>query len=266
MAVLVEIGYSMSVETFNFMGFDIPVDLMWQTGLGPDNFGAISASHFEQLQKWTPIEPNHSVLEIGCGIGRDAIPLTKLLRSGSYLGTDVLRASIEWCAVAITPKCPNFSFLCMDVRSSLYNPHGVTEPTEVRIPLPNRSVDRIFLFSVFTHMLRSEIEHYLCEFKRLLKPGGLAYITTFIYDDAILDSARRNSASTPWSLTFRHEHEPGCRLNDPSQPLHAVAFTRAAWDEMIDRSGMTPVHFLPGGWSGYYREYEDGQDSVVLQA
>ena len=252
------------VGTYPYMGFNIPIDLMWQTGLGPDTFAAISAAHHAQLQKWTPIKPDHSVLEIGCGIGRDAIPLTKLLQTGRYLGTDVLKASIEWCSTAITPKCPNFSFLHMDVRSSLYNSEGTIEPTEVRIPLGDRSVDRIFLFSVFTHMLRPEIEHYLTEFKRLLKLDGLVYATTFIYDDEILASARRNVASTPWSLTFGHEHEPGCRLNDPSVPLHAVAFTREAWQEMISRSDLTLLKFLPGAWSGYYLQHEEGQDTVLL--
>lgn len=154
----------------------------------------------------------------------------------------------------------------MDVRSSLYNPAGAVEPTQVRIPLADRSVDRIFLFSVFTHMLRPDIENYLSEFKRLLNSGGLVYATSFIYDDEILVAARRNSASTPWSLTFAYQHEPGCRLNDQNVPLHAVAFTREAWREMVGRSGLMLREFLPGKWSGYYQQYEDGQDAVVLAA
>jgi SAM-dependent methyltransferase len=250
--------------TYPFMGFEIPIDLMWKTGLGPDNFASISATHSAQVQKWTPILPHHRVVEIGCGIGRDAIPLTALLTRGLYLGIDVLPDSIEWCQQAISPAFPNFSFQHMDVCSSLYNPAGTIEPTQVHIPLDDSTVDRIFLFSVFTHMLRPEIERYLGEFRRLLADGGLVYTTTFIYNDDVLASARINKDSTPWSLTFAHEYEKGCRINDTEVPLQGVAYSRESWEDMVTRSGLVLRRFLPGGWSGFYTNPEDGQDAVVL--
>ena len=77
----------MNVDTYPYMGFNIPVDLMWQTGLGPDSFAAISAAHFAQLKKWTPIKSDHSVLEVGCGIGRDAIPRRTSCKRGAISGS-----------------------------------------------------------------------------------------------------------------------------------------------------------------------------------
>src|ERR1035437_9648712 len=95
----------------SYMGYNIPVDLMWQTGLGPENFDAISQSHFALLKKWLAIQPDHTVLEIGCGIGRDAIPLSKYLKNGRYVGVDVLKPSIDWCLANISSRHPNFAFL-----------------------------------------------------------------------------------------------------------------------------------------------------------
>ena len=39
-----------------------------------------------------------NVLEVGCGIGRDAIPLTQILSpNANYTGIDIIGRSIEWC-------------------------------------------------------------------------------------------------------------------------------------------------------------------------
>ena len=77
--------------------FRIPVALIHRTGAGPETFDEISQGHMEQLRRYTPVEPGHRVLEIGCGIGRDAIPLSRLFSPpGGYVGIDIDRATIRW--------------------------------------------------------------------------------------------------------------------------------------------------------------------------
>jgi ubiquinone/menaquinone biosynthesis C-methylase UbiE len=44
------------------------------------------------------------------------------------------------------------------------------------LPLPDASIDLIYCGSVFTHMDEFE-ESWLLEFRRVLKPGGIAFIT-----------------------------------------------------------------------------------------
>jgi SAM-dependent methyltransferase len=137
---------------------------------------------------------------------------------------------------------------------------------DIRLPIADHSVDRIIAFSVFTHMFRKDIEHYLRECRRVLKPDGLVYATTFVYNDEILHMARKTNL-TPFDLRFEHEREPGCRINDPVHPLGAVAYTRAVWDEMVAATSMAYAkRFLRGSWSGYYSnaEAEDGQDVAIL--
>ena len=252
------------LTTYRFMDYDIPVDLMMLTGGGPDTFDGISAAHIENLRKWIEIHPSYSIVEIGCGIGRDAIPLTRILSNGRYVGIDIIKRSIDWCNRNISARHNNFTFYHFDVEDKLHNSGGTTRTTEIIIPVPDGSVDRIIVFSVFTHMWQSDIEHYLKEFKRVLKPDGLVYATTFIYDEEILKSARLTNL-TPFDLRFEHEVTQGCRINDADHPLGAVAYTREIWDQIVSRTGMRFAKPpLRGAWSGFYADPADGQDVAIL--
>ena len=256
--------HSPATPTYHFKGYDIPVDLMEMTGGGPATFDIISQGHIDNLRRWIGLAPGQTVLEIGCGIGRDAIPLTEILTDGRYVGVDIIKRSIDWCRDNISPRHPNFAFFHFDVQDQLHNPTGTIKTTDIRIPLAYRSVDRIVLFSVFTHMFQSDIEHYLREFKRVLKPSGLVYATTFLFTDEILAKARATNL-TPFDLRFEHEIDPNCRINDPLHPLGAVAYTTAAWDEMMAASGLRYAKpFLRGAWSGFYSDPQDGQDVAIL--
>jgi SAM-dependent methyltransferase len=253
-----------AVATHHFKGYDIPVDLMAMTGGGPNTFDLISEGHTNNLRRFVGIAATHTVLEIGCGIGRDAIPLTEILTEGKYVGIDIIKRSIDWCSDHISKRHPNFKFYHYDVEDQLHNGEGKTKTTDIYIPLPDRSVDRIILFSVFTHMFRPDIEHYLREFRRVLKSGGLVYATTFIYNDEILEKARSTNL-TPFDLRFEHQVGTQCRINTPSHPLGAVAYTANAWDEMLAESAMRlAMPMLEGAWSGFYADPKDGQDVAVL--
>jgi SAM-dependent methyltransferase len=254
-----------SGQTHSFKAYDIPIDLMLLTGGGPETFAQISDSHQYLLKRWIDLKPSDNVLEIGCGIGRDAIPVSEFLTSGRYTGIDIIKPSIDWCTSTIGAKHINVTFIHFDVKDQLHNSEGVLDARNVILPMPDGSVDKIFLFSVFTHMLRPEIEHYLNEFRRVIRPDGRIYATTFLFDDKILASSRENNR-TPFNLRFEHEVEPGCRINDPMHPLGAVAYSREVWDTMVKRSGLRYSRpFLRGAWSGFYKDPDEGQDVALLE-
>ncbi len=65
----------------------------------------------ELLKKEGELSPHHRVLDMGSGIGRIAIPLTRELDSnGSYEGFDIIELGISWCRKNIGKKYPNFKF------------------------------------------------------------------------------------------------------------------------------------------------------------
>jgi hypothetical protein len=152
------------------------------------------------------------------------------------------------------------------VKNELYNPQGSLLMSDVRIPLEPGTVDLIIAQSVFTHLLRVDILHYMKEFSRLLKPGGRAFTSFFIFNDAILASSRALNL-TIWNLKFEHEIDSGCRINNPLRPNEAVAYTEEAVEEMTKDSGLRVVKpWLRGRWSGYFAEPFFGQDVAILAA
>jgi cyclopropane fatty-acyl-phospholipid synthase-like methyltransferase len=68
-----------SDQVFEYKGYQIPTRLMQLTGGGPENFDAVSRVHMDLIERHVGLFPDMKVVEIGCGIGRDAIPLTERL-------------------------------------------------------------------------------------------------------------------------------------------------------------------------------------------
>src|SRR5262249_17511878 len=133
-------------------------------------------------------------LEIGCGIGRDALQLVDIIGlSGQYVGVDVTRDSIIWCQKNITSTYRNFAFFHFDAKHELYNPLGKKTSVDFSLPAPDSSIDRVALGSVFTHLFEEEIIHYMKEIRRVLKPDGLAYATFFLYSDETIAASRKNN-------------------------------------------------------------------------
>lgn len=245
---------------FSFEGYEIPIDLMYLTGGGPDTFKQISESHMELIHKYIGLEDHWNFLELGCGIGRDAIPLTKLLRpEAKYFGLDIISRSIQWCAENITSKYPNFTFHHQNIKEGWFNPEGVLSVEDVRLPVGDAEIDAIILQSVFTHLNRAHIEHYLREFMRALRPGGKIYATFFVLDDEI------QARLTPQSyLQFAHKLPTGEYCQDIKNPTIAYGYTEAVIADMAKGSGLMLDNIVYGIWSGLRSSTDGGQDSVIF--
>jgi SAM-dependent methyltransferase len=250
--------------TFAYNGFDIPVDLARLTGGGPETWHDITVGHLLEYEQYCPVLPDHSVLEVGCGVGRDAIGLSRVLsQQGRYLGIDIIGPSIEWAQGNITPRFPNFRFTCLNIQSQIHNPGGTLQVREVALPVETNSADRIILQSVFTHMFEDDIVHYLKEFHRALRPGGLVFSSWFVLDDETLEMARSKEGNT---LTFEFEFGDDCLINDELHPEGAVGFRPPAFERILQRGGFAlhqPVH--RGFWCGR-QGVSDGQDIAILRA
>jgi ubiquinone/menaquinone biosynthesis C-methylase UbiE len=252
-------------EAFEYKGYLIPKYLLDMTGAGIDSFDAIAQAHLSQLKQSVDLSPEHHVLEIGSGIGRDAIQLTEYLTTGTYLGVEIIRPSVDWCTGTITEKHPNFKFVYFDVWDQLHNTVGTTHTRLCKIPLEDHSTDRAIMWSVLTHLFEMDVEHYFREFRRVLKPDGLVFATTFIHDDDILASAQMHEM-TRYGLRFEQDYGRGCRIDNPQFPAGAVSYSRDAMLKMINESGL----YLEGvfhhrNWSGHFPELPVGQDFMVLR-
>ena len=196
------------------------------------------------------------VVDIGCGIGRMAVAMSKRLRNISYIGFDVVNYGILWCRKRFS-ALPGYRFVHANIFNTFYNPRGSEAGSSYRFPASDSTADFVCATSVFTHMPAAEVTHYLREASRCMKRGAKAYFTAFVLDR----ESRRQIAANLTLLTFRHEHRGAC-VETPDEPDLAVAYEAPAFEAMVARSGLEVVAFYPGNWRKL--PYEDFQDAYVL--
>ncbi len=207
------------------------------------------------------LRPDHAVMEPGCGTGRMARPLTGYLGAeGSYDGFDVMREAIDACVREIGREHPNFRFQHVDVHNSVYNRDGKLDPQSFRFPYGDESFDFVYLTSVFTHMLPSEVSHYLDEIRRVLRPSGRSLMTFFLLNA----DARAAIEAGEARRTFRHEGD-GYRFDIRGEPERAIAYEEEDATAMIAAAGLEiegRVHH--GTWTGR-QPAATGQDVIVAK-
>lgn len=161
------------------------------------------------------------VLDVGCGPGRLAIGLLDLPGGvAEYLGLDVHRPSIDWCARNLGRSEPPFRFRHVDVRNDRYNPRGSEPAGAVRLPAESASHDVAYLYSVFSHMLPSDVEGYLRELHRIVAPGGTLFFTAFVETEVPEVSVNPDGYVQPWG-----------------GPLHCVRYERGYLERMLGEAG-----------------------------
>ena len=166
------------------------------------------------------LKPEHRVLDVGCGVGRVALPLTRVITSGSYDGFDIVKRWIRWCQKNITPSHPNFRFAHANVYNSHYNRRGI--PAEqFRFSYDDASFDFVFATSVFTHLGPAAARNYLREAQRVLRSGGTLLATFFLLDDDVANPA----------LDFKVDRGDH-RLLSERDPDWAVAFDPSILSEL----------------------------------
>lgn len=237
-----------------------PKELMLAIGsTDDDNFTQIGDEFLHYFIELTSLKPYENVLDVGCGAGRMAVPLTKYLnRRGHYEGFDVHKACVDWCRNNITPRYPNFRFRWIDVFNGKYNPTGKSRPSDFKFPYQDESFDFIFLASVFTHMLPADVENYMAELARVLKPSGRCLATYFLLNEESMRLIELGKSSLNFSSPFgvyRSTHEIGCE--------QAVAYDESFIRSLYDKNMLIvrePIRY--GAWCGR-TDFLSGQDIVL---
>jgi SAM-dependent methyltransferase len=215
--------------------------------IGPGDFTAIGNEFLRHFTELGGLKPSEAVLDVGCGIGRMAIPLTKFLDGrGSYAGFDIVPDGIAWCQNQITPRFPRFRFTLADVYNGLYNPKGHHKASEYVFPYADASFDFVFLTSVFTHMLPADMENYMRQIVRVLKPGGRCFITYFLITAEVETLLERGVSTLPM-----REQPGGYSTIDRGTPEYDIAFRESAVLALCSELGLeliSPIQY--GTWCG----------------
>jgi len=215
--------------------------------------------YLNYFKKYGGIKPDSSVLEIGCGVGRMALPLTGFLNSnGSYHGTDTVDKTVDYCSEHITTRFPNFKFIFSDIYNKMYNPGAKYLGSNYKLPFEDGTFDFIFLTSVFTHLVLNDTKNYLNEISRVLKQGGKCLITYFLINDEI----RERIESGKSRFNFGHKFK-GFLSQSKETPESAIAYEESLIRKIYRKNNLSieePIYF--GQWSGLQNTL-DQQDIVV---
>ena len=162
------------------------------------------------------LDKNSNILDFGCGQGRILNCFKHVnVNFQSYTGVDTDGAAINWCSKYLTYS-DNIKFIHIPAFNQRYNKEGVGL---IELPFEKNTFDLIFLNSVFSHMLSSDIMFYLKEFHKILNNDGKIYLTAFIEENVP-----------------NEEENPTNYLGKNLGPLHRVRFEKNYFSHLIQSS------------------------------
>jgi SAM-dependent methyltransferase len=242
-----------------------PPELQAYIGGGFERVGSEFLNYFRDLGG---LQPHHRVLDVGCGSGRMAVPLTKFLSGeGSYEGFDISAPVVNWCTANITRRYPNFRFQVADLCNPAYNLKSKRQAADYVFPFDANYFDLVFLTSVFTHMKPRDMEAYAAQIARVLKPNGKCLITFFLLNPEsrglMREEAEVCSNSDSKRLNFQFIIEHGCQAVDAAKPEDALAYDETLVRQIFAIHNLRvdePIHY--GSWCGR-KPYLSFQDIVI---
>ena len=198
------------------------------------------------LLKMEGLQPEHTLVDLGCGIGRLAVHVIPALSGGSYIGIDISETMLKRAKARITQTLPNPSCSITWIKQ-----------TRSHFTLTERSVDMMCAFSVFTHMEHEDSYRYLRDALRIVKPLG-----RFIF------------SCLPLTLPFSKEvflNSANMDLKTRWRNVRNVTTSVDYMEEIARLAGWTPLRWYAGdeaniGLTNDGKMYALGQASCVLEA
>ncbi|MGZ8227088.1 MAG: class I SAM-dependent methyltransferase [Methylococcaceae bacterium] len=209
------------------------------------------------------LRPDHSLLDIGCGIGRVAIPLTQYMSDqGSYYGLDINISGIAWCHENLTQKYLNFEFAVINAKNVHYAhtyEYGNDTMRTTSIPVkPGRQFDAACTFSLFTHLLWDDVDEYFRIIASLLKKDGFFLSSLFLINEVSKLGIEKGTSPFDFDMS-----SPGPTYTIKNTDYsHAIAHDEKALIALAEQYGMRLRSQIQ--YSGWH-EGQPGQDVMVLQ-
>jgi SAM-dependent methyltransferase len=230
--------------------------------VGRGSFREVGENYINLFISMAGLKPHHNVLDVGCGIGRMASPLTQYLNSDAvYEGFDVVAKGIDWCNQKIRPQYPNFGFQLADLYNGHYNPNSSTNSGDYKFPYEDKSFDFVFLTSVFTHMLPEGLENYFSEIQRVLSDDGILLATYFLRNSEssrLIDEGKSK-------FRFAHSsHHSKCRIEKESCPETTVLYDEDYVLGLYEKHGFHFSSINYGSWCGRDSTLAVGVQDIII--
>lgn len=234
----------LSPETVRYEGLVIPGKRLRQCGpeFGDDAFYVASAEReARRLIDRFGLTNSTPVLDLGCGTGRLAIGLLRLLgEMDHYRGVDVDRRAIQWCQKRIAQRHPGYRFLHLDVYNPRYHTSGEPIEPSFRLPFDDGEFHVVHAYSVFSHLPEVDTRTYLGELHRVVDPSGGVFLTAFLEEGVPDVTVNPEGYRKTWS-----------------GPLHCVRYRMGFFEELALESGFHVSRLE-------YGTETDGQSALYL--
>jgi len=229
---------------------------------GGGDYIAMGDGLVQNIVEHTGFRGGQTVVDIGCGIGRNATALFRRFGDAiEYHGFDIIRHGVTWCRKHFGRLSGRYRFDRADIYNSAYNPLGRLRASEYTFPYTDGFADMAFAASVFTHMQPAEVERYIRETSRILKIGGLVYFTFFILDEHSEARIARGEAS----FSFRHQIG-NCRVENAAEPDGVVAYSLDWVKVALAEAGFGDLRLEQASWrDGLGSVSPSFQDIVVAR-
>ncbi len=232
-----------------------------RTWVGPfkdaNKFVESGRQTFHDIKTHTQVLPSHAVLDAGCGCGRIALHFLNYLdKTGKYHGFDISPQHINWCKENISKSFHNFCFIHIDVKKKLYNPTGKYQLKQIRLPYPDDMFDLIVAHSLFTHMLDDEMEHYLAEFSRVIKPQGTLYASYYLMTPDSSEGVKKGTAG--FNFVYRIGESYTFDKVDPEEGIaQNESYVKRTYQKFNFKIA-EPIHY-----SGWDKNNKPDQDFII---
>ena len=200
-------------------------DWFYKSGL----FGKESIKSILQKNNFD-INQFEAILDFGCGCGR-MMRQWKTLKGFKLFGTDYNPLLVSWCQ----RNLPFAEFM-------------VNSPNRP-LSYPDEAFDFIYAISVFSHLDESMGDFWIRELSRVLKPGGLIYMTVMGAERAALLSLELKKQFEDGQLIVLGEED---LFSNTCAAFHPESYVRYMLPESLQ-----VFDFIPGG-------AKDAQQDVFL--
>jgi SAM-dependent methyltransferase len=224
-------------------------------------FRAVGDEIVQDMEELCGLRPDSIVLDVGSGYGRVAHALWRHGFVGRYRGLEILPDHARWCAETLTPASGGMLvFEHLDIVNARYNPRGTIKAEELTFSDPDGGTDVAVLASVFTHMFPAEIERYMSELARVLRPSGRVLATFFMLDETWREAALSGRTAIPMPYRLGDD----ARYHNADDPLHAIGYAPAWIRRAAADAGLRVQATRLGHWASRPAVGPGYQDTVVL--
>jgi SAM-dependent methyltransferase len=218
-------------RTIEHEAVPIPPRELWEGyGETPEQYLGSGREHVEAMMRNLAAHgltaPVSRVLEFGCAAGR-MLRFVPRPDEADFWGVDIKADTIAWCQQHLAPL------------------QFVANTTFPHLPFEDNYFDLVYAGSVFTH-IADLADAWFLELRRVLRPGGYAYLTV-IGTDTVRRFVDESNGSLDWWINPMKEfdRETGFLA---SQRLGMASFEAGSWGGFAVPQVVYDLDYLQAKW------------------